>query len=509
MKTEQKLELMKTLFNPTTVAVVGASDKIMKIGGLVAMNIGALGFKKTVYAINPNPRYENEKVFGVKVYPSLDKCPEQIDLAGIVVPPGIVVDAVKQCIEAGIRAAVVITAGFGEVKSKDCQDQTQKLIRIADKAGMIFVGPNSLGMYTSKDESSPLFLGMGLMSLQPGNLAIISQSGTVGTLLCNTMKRVRYFVSSGNESSLILEDYLEFFSQDDKTEAIALFVEGLRAGSRFRRLCSEITETKPVIMLKGGITKAGARAASSHTASMGGSIDIYKSIFKQTGVMHAENIMQFMYLVKAALYLLPLPVQDPLKIGIISAGGGFGVLLSDLCEKQGFDVVDLKKNPEGRNLIEELSKYLPFYWSHQNPIDLVATIDFNLLPKVLRIVLKHNIFDIVFSQTSVVYDQLVNVFQPVSEQGKEMKQMIAPMLEGMVKDISKKEINSCLKFPDNKVIFISPSPIFTNPAFDKYDQNKILVYGGNPEIATIVLKKLYEYQTYLNQRNKLKEPIND
>jgi len=135
---------------------------------------------------------------------------------------------------------------------------------------------------------------------------------------------------------------------------------------------------------------------------------------------------------------------------------------------------------------------------------LVATIDFNLLPKVIRIVLKYNIFDIVFSQTSVVYDELVNVFQPVSEQGKEMKEMIAPMLGGMVKDISKKEINACLKFPNKKVIFISPAPIFTNPAFDRYDQNKILVYGGNPEIATIVLKKLKEYQKYLNRKIKLK-----
>ncbi|NVM01997.1 MAG: hypothetical protein HWN67_06655, partial [Candidatus Helarchaeota archaeon] len=424
----------------------------------------------------------------------------------IVVPPNAVVDAVKQCIEAEIKTAVVITAGFGEVRTKDRQEENKKLIKIAEKE-LIFVGPNSLGIYTSKDESSPLFLGMGLISLRPGNLAIISQSGTIGTLLSNMIKRVRYFVSSGNEASLTLEDYLEFFAQDDKTEAIALFVEGLRAGNRFKNLCSEITETKPVIMLKGGITKAGARAASSHTSSISGSIDIYKSVFKQTGVIYADNIMEFLYLVKGALYLLPFPINDPLRIGILSAGGGFGVILSDLCEKQGLDVVDLNKHPKGPRLIDEISKYLPFYWSRGNPIDLVATIDFNLLPKVLKIVLKYNIFDIVITQTSVVYDEMVNAFHPVNERGKKMKEMMAPILQGMANEISKKEINSCLKFPDKKIIFISPIPVFTNPAFDRYDENKILIFGGNPEICTIVLRKLHEYQKYVDR--KIKHRVND
>ena len=268
MDIEEKLDLMKIMFNPKNVAIMGATNQMMKIGARVMTSVFSCGFTKRVYGINPNPKYENKKIMGIDMYLTLDKCPEKIDLVGIVVPPTAVLDSIKQAIENDVRTAAIITAGFGEVKTEERQNVNQELVKVADTGGLIFVGPNSMGFYSSEDKSSPIHLGFGFMIPRPGNLAIVSQSGTMGTILCNSSQNIRHFVSSGNEASLILEDYLEYFAQDDETKVIALFAEGLRGGSRFKEICSEITRKKPVIFLKAGQTETGARAANSHTGSI-------------------------------------------------------------------------------------------------------------------------------------------------------------------------------------------------------------------------------------------------
>ncbi|NVM53163.1 MAG: CoA-binding protein [Candidatus Helarchaeota archaeon] len=501
MKLEEKLALMEIMFNPKNVAIIGASENLIKVGGMVATNIRIGGFKKKIYAINPNPKYnKNKSIYGIEVLPSLDKCPEQIDLVGIVVPSTAVLDSIKQAIECDIRTAVIITAGFGEVQTKDRQDENKELIKMAEKAGLIFVGPNSLGIYSSENEASPLHLGMGFMTPQPGTVAIISQSGTMGAILSNMMTRIRYFVSSGNEACLLLEDYLEYFAQDEKTDIIALFIEGLRAASRFKQLCSELTIKKPVVVLKGGRTKSGSRAAFSHTSSIAGSKDIYNSYFKQAGIIRAENINQFMYLVKGASFLLPLPQHEPLRIGIISGGGGYGIVLADLCEEQGLEVVNLHTHPNGPKLIEQLSEHLPFYWSRNNPIDLVASRDFDLIPKVVENILNYDVFDILFIQTHAFFRQMLNSFQPINEFGKKMRDLMKAVMKGIGKQVSKTEINLCTRYPDKKLIYISPVPTFVDPLFEKYGQHKILIFPGNPEIAAVVLRKLHDYQKYVNRR---------
>ncbi|NVM30933.1 MAG: CoA-binding protein [Candidatus Helarchaeota archaeon] len=500
MKLEEKLELMKIMFNPKTVAIIGASENLIKVGGMVATNIHIGGFKNKIYAINPNPKYKNKRMYGMEVYPSLDKCPEQIDLVGIVVPPTAVLDSIRQAIECDIRTAVIITAGFGEVQSTNRQDENKTLIKTAEKAGLIFVGPNSLGIYSSENEASPLHLGMGFMTPRPGTVAIISQSGTMGALLSNMMMSIRYFVSSGNEACLLLEDYLEYFARDQKTDVIALFIEGLRAASRFKQICSELTVKKPLVVLKGGRTKSGSRATFSHTASMAGSKDIYNSFFKQAGIIQADNLNQFMYLVKAASFLLPLPQHEPLRIGIMSGGGGYGIILADLCEEQGLEVVNLRTHPDGPELIEKLSVHLPFYWSRNNPIDLVASRDFDIIPKLVGIIMQYDIFDVIFIQTHAFFRQMLNSFQPINEFGKKMKALMIGVMKGIGKQVSKTEINLCTRYPDKKIVYMSPVTTFIDPLFTKYEKHKILIFPGNPEISAAVLRKLHDYQKYVNRR---------
>ncbi|TFF88287.1 MAG: hypothetical protein EU549_03315 [Promethearchaeota archaeon] len=492
MKREKKLELMQTMFNPRNVAIVGGTDNIMKIGAFSVLNIRSCGYRKNAYIINPNPKYKNKKIFGLDVYPSLDKCPEKIDLVGVVVPPRSVIDTVKQAIDCDIHTAAIITAGFGEVKTEDRQAKNRELIDIAEKGDLIFVGPNSMGLYTSEDSNSPLHLGFGVMTPKPGNIAIISQSGTIGTLLCSSINKIKYFVSSGNEASLLLEDYLEYFSKNDEVDTISLFIEGLRDAKRFQRLSSKIN--KPIVLFKAGITKSGSRAANTHTGSISGSEKIYKAIAKQKGIIYTDNITEFIHLTKGSSFLLPLPKHYPLRIGIVSGGGGIGVHLADLCEKHGLHVVDLKKEPMGDRLINEISDFLPFFWSKNNPFDLVATRDFNLFPKLTELIFKYDLFDVIITQTSVLFKKFLSTFQPMDEFGRKMKKMMSSAMGAIAKENKKREIELCLKYSKKKIVFISPITDFNDPIFDDYNDNKILVVGGNPEMAAIVLKKLQDYQ---------------
>jgi len=320
----------------------------------------------------------------------------------------------------------------------------------------------------------------------------------MGTVLCNAFQNIRYFVSSGNEASLILEDYLEYYARDRETKTIALFAEGLRAGSRFKEIYAETTKNKPIIFLKAGTTKSGARAANSHTGSIAGSLNIYKSLFKQTGVISADQIQQFIYLVKGAQYLLPLPTNGRLRVGIVSGGGGFVVHLTDLCEKNGLNVVDLRTEPNGPKLIEDISKHLPFYWSHNNPIDMVATGNPKVYQTVTKLMLNSDCFDVIITMSSLTFLDRMKHLKPINEIGEKMAELMKLSASDRHDKGFENELELKRKFPNKRIIYISFGSSLENLTLEKYDKNKIMVFGGNPENAAIVLDKLHEYQKFIN-----------
>jgi len=506
MNTEEKQELMKRMFNPKSIAIIGGTDNFRKIGSHVIMSVLACGYNKKMYIINPNPKYQNKKIYGNEVFPSIDKCPEEIDLVGVVVPPNAVVDSIKQVVENDIKTAVIITAGFGEVKTEERQNENKELMQVAEKGGLIFTGPNSMGIYSSEDKTSPMHLGFGWMIPRPGNIAIVSQSGSMGSVICNALTNIRHFVSSGNEASLTLEDYLEYYARDNGTKYIALFAEGLRNASKFKEICSEITKIKPIVFLKAGLSKSGARAANSHTGSIAGSLDIYKSVFKQTGVIYAEGMVELINLVKGAQFLLPFP-SHPLRAGIISGGGGFIVHFTDLCEKHGINMVDLTASPNGLKLIEEISRYLPFYWSHNNPVDLVATSDFTLYPKITEMMLNSGCFDIVFTLSSASIQERFKYIKPVNDFGRRFVDMMVKGFSQRNENVVESEINLALKPTNAKLIYLTYLSSNGSPIYEKYDENKVMVFESDPEITAIVLKKLHEYQKYLNNHPIAKSDI--
>ena len=217
-------------------------------------------------------------------------------------------------------------------------------------------------------------------------------------------------------------------------------------------------------------------------------------------MISADQIEQFIYLIKGAQYLLPLPSNGRLRAGIISGGGGFVVHLTDLCEKNGINVVDLRTEPNGPKLIDEISEHLPFYWSHNNPVDLVATRNPNAYRKTIELMLNSDCFDVILTMSSARFIDRMKLLKPINEYGKKLVERMLHRMGDRHDQAVENEIELCQAFPDRKLIYISFTSGLGGLTLEKYDENKIMVFGGNPENGPIVLKKLHDYQKYINSK---------
>ena len=243
----------------------------------------------------------------------------------------------------------------------------KEILRIARAGGLRFIGPNSMGHANTSSDFSTLAW---LREIQKGPIGFISQSGTYGQRLVRTAIAAGHgfskFISSGNEADLHLEDYLEYLAQDEETRVIALYIEGLREGRRFFRIAKEITKRKPIIALKSGRTEGSARAAKSHTATLSGSDIIYDAAFRQAGVMRVEDDDELFDVTTA---LLHLPFPQGRRVGILTEGGGIGVMAADACENAGLEIPQFSPAT-----IQRLNDLLPSRWSHGNPADITDVI---------------------------------------------------------------------------------------------------------------------------------------
>lgn len=348
------------LFKPNTLALVGASKNPGKWGFLILMNLLLGGFEGKIYPINP----KETEILGLKVYPSLADVPEPIDLVVVVVPPPTVPDVIRKC-GGKAKVALVITAGFGELGDKEKQLE-DALVQAAIEGGVRVVGPNCNGVMCS---SSPkLYALMPSYFPHPNPLGMASQSGNVGGIMLR-MSLLRNcgfgkYVSSGNEAELHMEDYFEYFLHDPETKVILSYVEGARDGKRLMKVAREVTPSKPIVMIKGGRTPAGSVAASSHTGSLAGSDAVFTAMCKQSGIVLVDDIDE---LFDIALALMRQPLPRGKRVGILTTGGGLGVLSSDVCHGIGLEVVRLHDET-----LRKLDAVLPPWWNRGNPVDLVA-----------------------------------------------------------------------------------------------------------------------------------------
>jgi acyl-CoA synthetase (NDP forming) len=344
------------LFDPQSVAVIGASNDMIKWGFNILNILLAKGGRE-IYAVNRN----GDDVQGLRAYRSIGEIPKPVDLAVITVPFQDIPEAMEGCVRKGVSVAVIISGGLAETGDEG-KTVEREVVEIARRGGMRFVGPNCMGNF---DAYADFFTVAYLPSVRTGSLSLIAQSG-------NTSQSIAYlayeaglgfskYISSGNEADLHFEDYLEYLADDDRTKIVLGYVEGFREGRRFFDLAREITKKKPVVIMKAGRTEAGSRAALSHTAALAGSDAVLEAAFKQCGVIRVDDVTEA---IDTALVLLGQPLPRGRRIGVLSTGGGGAVMMADALMRQGLELPQLTQGT-----VEKLNSIMSRRWSHGNPID--------------------------------------------------------------------------------------------------------------------------------------------
>ncbi|MBW2091526.1 MAG: CoA-binding protein [Deltaproteobacteria bacterium] len=351
---------LKPLFEPESIAVIGASNSPAKWGNWMVTRPISSGYRGRIYPVNP----KDKEVFGLKAYPSVLQVPEPVDLAIITIPAPRVPDAMRECVSKGVKAAVLISAGFAETGPKGMALQDE-VVKIAAEGGIRFMGPNGMGIWSSAVRLNTAFW----FTPKTGGISFVSQSGTMGAYLLETANNKGYgfhaFLSVGNQADLSMADYIEYLGDDEGTSVIVLYIEGLKDGARFLKKARQVIKKKPIIVFKAGRTEHGSRATMSHTASIAGSDDIFEAICRQTGIIRMYDVSHA-FDVAEALSKQPLPRGN--RVAVISAGGGHCVVTTDACGALGLDVPELDEET-----VRALEPYLlPHAPPPKNPIDLAA-----------------------------------------------------------------------------------------------------------------------------------------
>ncbi|HDS44702.1 MAG TPA: CoA-binding protein [Methanomicrobia archaeon] len=321
--------MLDRLFNPRSIAIIGATPKAGKVGNTILRNVCAVHHSTRtagetppqIYAVNP----KYTAVLDLPCYPSVTRIEERVDLAVIVVPACHVPELLEQCGSSSITNAIVISAGFKEA-GRDGAVLEAELIRISKRYGIQLVGPNCLGVINTHAGLNATF---GTVMPASGKIAFLSQSGAFALAVIDWAIPARMglskLVSQGNKAVLDESDFIEFLATDDETDVITMYLEDIRDGRRFMELARSISETKPVVVMKSGKTEAGTKAASSHTGSIAGSVDAYRTAFRQTGVIEANSISE---LFDFSLTLARIRHITG-GVAVVTNSGGPGVMAAD------------------------------------------------------------------------------------------------------------------------------------------------------------------------------------
>jgi acetyl coenzyme A synthetase (ADP forming)-like protein len=374
---------LRPFFYPNAVAVVGASRNPANIGTRLLNAIIAAGFHGAVYPVNPKAA----AIGSLRAYASLADLPEAPNLAVIAVPRNAVMDVIDDCAARGVRAVVVITAGFAEIGTEGRELQSRLVEKVRGR-GMRMVGPNCLGLLNT-DPAVRLNASFAPDFPPPGRIAFSSQSGALGLAIISLARKrglgLSKFVSVGNKADVSGNDLLQYWEQDEQTDVILLYLESFGNPRRFARIAKRVSQQKPIVAVKSGRTSAGKRAASSHTAALAASDVAVDALFHQTGVIRAESLDE-MFDLAAALSAQPLPQGR--RVAILTNAGGLGILCADTCEANGLLVQELGETTKTR-----LQEFLPPTASVMNPIDMIASASADNFAKASEILLCDNHVD--------------------------------------------------------------------------------------------------------------------
>lgn len=358
---------LKYLFQPRSVAIIGASRDELKSGGMFVSSLIKDGYEGMIYPVN---RKEPE-IMSLTAYASVLDIPGDADLAVMAIPARNVPQAMAECARKGVRFAIVHSVGFSELGSEG-KALEQEMLEAARSGGVRVVGPNCMGIVSPRAHINTI-APYTRLPLEQGGIAFVGQSGWA----CETMLRLgserglRFsgVISIGNQSDLTIEDFLEYFGDDAQTSAIALYIEGIKQAGRFLKLAGAISHRKPIMVLKGGSSELGARAAASHTGSIAGNYALFGAVSRQTGLISAQSMEELIDL--AVAFSCPC-LPDGNEVGLLIEAGGGGVAAADACAKAGLKVSPLPQDSQ-QKLREFLAGRIPPSPSLANPVDLIWT----------------------------------------------------------------------------------------------------------------------------------------
>jgi len=372
------------ILRPKSIAVAGASEDGRGAGFVTPLQ--DLGFKGKIYPVNP--KYAGKEILGLKAYATVREIPDPVDFVISSIPATQVLALLDDCAVKGVKGIHFFTARFSETGRPEAIALEKEVLRRAKAANIRLIGPNCMGVYY------PAW-GIGFndsMPKQSGPISLASQSGSVtGEIVEMARTKGMYFskaISYGNAIDLNESDYLEYYTEDEDTKIILMYIEGVKDGKRFFKTLRQATLKKPVIIIKGGRGKAGTRATASHTASLAGTMNVWHSTVKQAGAVEVATTDELID-IAAAFYYLP-PVYGK-RVGVVGGSGGTSVMSADLCEEAGLDVI-----PFPQEIREELkAKGNPIWDWIGNPVDFsIAMGDNNTTGEVAGMISRHPDFDL-------------------------------------------------------------------------------------------------------------------
>jgi len=470
-------QLLDKVFNPGSVAIIGASEVPGKASERRTRSLLEGGYRGEVYLINP----KRTQLFSRKAYPSILDIDKPVDLVMIVIAPRLLASAVAESVQAGAKGIIIITAGLGET-GDDGKRIEAEILNEAARAGTYIIGPNCSGMFSASAHMNLL----GVPPLKKGNLSVLAQSGNIIDSLTHyaRMRDLGFskIISAGNAIGVKFHEYLSYLADDPDTKVILAYLEGIKNGDKFVAVARETVKTKPIVLIKAGRTKAGMRAAASHTGSLAGDDVIADAALRQAGIMRVSNIDE-LFDVAQAFLTCPSPKGN--RVVILSEGGGDNAIAADNAEKHGMEVPVLSEITQ-----EKIRPFLLGGMPASNPIDYGGTAEEN--PHIIT-----ECVDVVMQD-----DQVDGVFITGFFGG--FKEIIAPHIGAL-------EEEACRELVDLVKRYQKPLFVHTSFAREPMESLQILKSNGipvldSPERAAQILSALMKFAMKQQKIMKMKTP---
>jgi len=405
---------LNAILNPKSIAIFGANNDLMSTMGSMQLRniISGGGFDENIFPVHPRL----ERIQGFKAYKSIKDVPIIPDLAFLILPPRVVPQVMEECGEKGVKYLLITSGGFRE-SGTEGKKLSKQIDEISKKYGMRFIGPNCLGFYNGwygYPEKPNSYLNTFWPYAIPdrGNISLVSQSGTIAAQTFWHAKeygvKISKSLSVGNERNVDLVDVLEYLKDDPQTDVIGLYIEEIKRGRQFIDLVRTITPRKPIVAIYAGGTDAAKRSIMSHTGSMGGEQKIYDAVFKETGIIYTDSIMDFLFFLRTLSFAQKFNIfLKGKRIGIISDSGGANSLIVKRAELSGLKVPRFSDK-----LVNDLSELVPNTGSPNNPLDVTFDTNFtNLFYKFPKILMKSGEIDAIIVYGVFDFDDVINTME--------------------------------------------------------------------------------------------------